>query len=98
MSEEETIELARTGGSRFIVTVRSAGRQTVHDVAMPPRLLEDLALGPDDEDRLVRASFEFLLEREPPSSILRRFDLEIISRYFPEYAATMRARLVADRP
>jgi hypothetical protein len=34
---------------------------------------------------LVRRSFEFLLEREPPQSILRRFDLAVIQRYFPEY-------------
>ena len=46
----------------------------------------------------MRASFEFLLEREPPSSILGRFDLDIIGRYFPEYADTMRTRLVAERP
>ena len=34
---------------------------------------------------LVRRSFEFLLEREPPGSILREFDLSVIQRYFPEY-------------
>jgi len=40
--------------------------------------------GSDVED-LVRRSFEFLLEREPASSILREFDLAVIQRYFPEY-------------
>lgn len=39
---------------------------------------------PEVED-LVRRSFEFLLEREPPESILRSFDLSVIARYFPEY-------------
>ncbi len=34
---------------------------------------------------LVRRSFDFLLEREPPSSILGRFDLSVIERYFPDY-------------
>ncbi len=98
MPGEETIEVTRTGVSRYAVSVHSAGTETVHQVAIPSRLLEDLALGPDDEVRLVRASFEFLLEREPPSSILGRFDLDIIGRYFPEYADTMRTRLVAERP
>jgi hypothetical protein len=37
----------------------------------------------------VRRSFDFLLEREPPSSILRTFDLAVIGRYFPEYGAEM---------
>lgn len=39
---------------------------------------------PEVED-LVRRSFEFLLEREPPESILGSFDLSVIGRYFPEY-------------
>jgi hypothetical protein len=98
MPGEKTIELARTGGSRYTVTVRSSHSETVHQVAVPSGLLQDLALGRDDELRLVRASFEFLLEREPPSSILGRFDLDIIGRYFPEYADTMRTRLVAEQP
>jgi hypothetical protein len=29
--------------------------------------------------------FQFLLEREPKESILRRFDVTVISRYFPEF-------------
>jgi len=43
-------------------------------------------LAPDGSvEDLVLRSFEFLLEREPPSSILRRFALTDIERYFPEY-------------
>jgi len=34
---------------------------------------------------LVEKSFEFLLAREPNTSILRSFDLPVIGRYFPEY-------------
>jgi len=37
-------------------------------------------------EELVARSFGFLLEREPPTSILRRFDLADIERYFPDYA------------
>lgn len=33
----------------------------------------------------------FLLEREPPTSILRTFDLTVISQFYPEYEATIRA-------
>ena len=40
-------------------------------------------------EELVRRSFEFLLEREPPSSILRSFDLSVIERYFPDYGRHM---------
>jgi hypothetical protein len=41
--------------------------------------------GGGDVAGLVRRSFEFLLAREPSSSILREFDLSTIERYFPEY-------------
>lgn len=41
--------------------------------------------GRKDAEDLVARSFEFLLEREPATSILRRFDLSDIRRYFPEY-------------
>jgi hypothetical protein len=46
-----------------------------------------------DLERVVRASFEFLLEREPASSILPAFSLEVIGRYFPEYERELPRRL-----
>ncbi len=45
-----------------------------------------------DPKDLVERSFRFLLEREPPSSILKSFSLLTIERYFPEYAAEIRRR------
>ena len=35
--------------------------------------------------KLLEYSFQFLLEREPNTSILSFFELNIISKYFPEY-------------
>ncbi|HET9435932.1 MAG TPA: hypothetical protein VFO50_03685 [Candidatus Limnocylindrales bacterium] len=73
------------------VTLRSPdGSRTTHEVGVSSadrdRLTPD-ALDPTD---LVRRSFEFLLAREPKESILRRFDLPLIGRYFPEYESTIR--------
>lgn len=48
--------------------------------------------GARDAGDLVRRSFEFLLEREPAASILRRFAISDISRYFPEFEREIRAR------
>ncbi len=48
--------------------------------------------GGGDVAGLVRRSFEFLLAREPNTSILREFNLGVIERYFPEYAAEIRKR------
>jgi hypothetical protein len=49
--------------------------------------LDPAAADPSD---LVHRSFAFLLEREPPESILRSFDLTMIGRYFPEYESAIR--------
>jgi len=46
--------------------------------------------GGGEVGKLLRRSFEFLLDREPNTQILREFDVSAIERYFPEYAAAMR--------
>jgi hypothetical protein len=40
----------------------------------------------------VGAAFNFLLDREPQESILRRFELPVIELYFPDVPAAMAAR------
>ena len=52
------------------------------DPGRPPRR-DHYEEGPSNPEDLVRASFAFLLEREPSESILREFDLTVIGRYFP---------------
>jgi hypothetical protein len=66
------------------VTVDEHGLQTRHTVRVSSKDLERWGRGRPVED-LVRRSFEFLLEREPATSILREFDLAVIQRYFPEF-------------
>lgn len=36
-------------------------------------------------ERLVKAAFRFLLDREPKEAIMARFDVSVIARYFPEF-------------
>ncbi len=43
-------------------------------------------------EALVQYSIDFLLQREPKTSILPEFDLDIINQYFPEYERTVQAR------
>ncbi len=69
------------------VTVRAA-RETTHRVRISRS--EHERYGGGDVRDLVRRSFEFLLEREPNTSILGEFDLSAIERYFPEYATAIR--------
>jgi hypothetical protein len=69
---------------------------TSHIVSVPAGYPDSLGCGQVAPEQLISASFEFLLEREPASSILRNFSLDVISRYFPGYPAEIRARLQAD--
>ncbi len=86
-------------GARWLclVRVREGAFATEHRVTLDPSHLERLDPGATDPGRLVRAAFEFLLEREPASSILRVFDLPVIGRYFPGWEADVRDRLGAAR-
>jgi len=67
--------------------------ETRHRVTVPEDLIQELGVSDDDLERIVRESFEFLLEREPASSILPEFDLSVISQYFPEYREELPRRL-----
>ncbi len=71
---------------------------TSHDVSVPAGFAASLGCGHVAPGELVRASFEFLLEREPATSILRKFSLDVISRYFPSYPAEIRDRLGSGDP
>ena len=74
--------------SRFTVRVDTHA----YDVGVADGDAARLAPGVDVAE-LVRESFLFLLEREPPGSILPRFDLPVIARYFPDYEGAIRTRL-----
>ncbi len=78
------IMIARVGARSYDVTVEGASR---HRVSVPARF------GDKDLERVVRVSFEFLLEREPASSILPEFSLDVITRYFPEYEDELPRRM-----
>ena len=95
--EMASIDIARTSSAVYRVTVTDAGTSTTHDVTVQQRDIDRYAPGVDPE-RLLRASFAFLLEREPKESILARFDLPVIERYFPEYPRRMREVLIQKRP
>ena len=88
MDDSLNVACRRAGGGWTCeVEVSSDGGKTQHTVAVSPGDLARWGRGATDRDvaDLVRRSFAFLLEREPPSSILRRFDLAVIQRYFPDY-------------
>jgi hypothetical protein len=92
VTAESAVTVTALGGSTYEVEVRSAGAATTHTVAVPGGLTAELGWDQAAEADLVRESFAFLLEREPPAAILRSFSLDVIERYFPEFPAQIRRR------
>ena len=83
-----TIRVEKTAPSVYQVTVES-GSTTQHTVTLTPEYWQKLTGGRVPAETLIQKSFEFLLERESNTSILRSFDLPVIQRYFPEYERTI---------
>ena len=81
------------GGWLCDVLLGSDRGATSHAVTVTDETLRRMAVGDSDPTRLVTQSFEFLLEREPRTSILRTFELPAIGRYFPEWEREMRGKL-----
>ena len=79
------------GDGSFRVDICGTSGTTSHTVRATPATAGDLGWSGSVAE-LVRQSFEFLLEREPQTSILRDFDLEVIGRYFPDYPREIRRR------
>lgn len=95
MANIDVRAIAGRGGWVFRVKVKEGGDETSHEVAVPEDYYDGLTGGACTSEQFVKASFEFLLEREPKESILREFDITVISQYFPDYEAEIRERLDA---
>lgn len=87
------IEVNKVGESEFEVRVVERKSQTSHRVTLKTADYERIAGGKVAPEELVRRSFEFLLENEPKESILAKFDLMVIGRYFPNFEREIRRRL-----
>jgi hypothetical protein len=84
-----SISVSRTAAQptpAFDVEIREGRGSSRHTVTLDDatftRLAGDSGATPE---QLVHAVFEFLLEREPKESILSRFDVTVVARYFPEF-------------
>ena len=73
----------------FEVTVTDS-ITTTHEVTVTDQSLIDLTDNSVTKTQLVEFSFSFLLEREPNTSILSSFDINVISKYFSDYRDEVR--------
>ena len=66
---------------------------TQHEVTVPISYALSLTASKINTEQLIKNAFEFLLAREPNTSILRHFELSKIGLYFPEFEQEMRNQL-----
>ena len=67
---------------------RDAAGTTQHRVSMSRKDAGRLC-GRCAPEACLEGAFLFLLDREPKEAILSRFDVSVISRYFPEFEAQL---------
>ncbi|MDA9823713.1 hypothetical protein N9C56_14670 [Paracoccaceae bacterium] len=79
-----TISVTAKGQDTFevIVTTQST---TTHLVTVSDAIHIKLTNGKISKETLLEKSVGFLLAREPNTSILSQFKIEVISQYFPDY-------------
>ena len=68
----------------FEVTI-SGSVATQHEVTLTDIAYHHLTHERVTKEELLDFSFKFLLAREPNTSILSKFEITVISQYFPEY-------------
>ena len=73
---------------KFEITV-NADQLTKHIVTVTDQMLLNLTNNIISKEELLNFSFNFLLEREQNTSILSKFDIIEISKYFPEYISKL---------
>ena len=84
-----SIAIKKLSDDVFEVTVVEIST-TAHTVTISDQSLNDLADKKVTKTQLLEFSFNFLLDREPNTSILSSFDINVISRYFPDYRDEVR--------
>ena len=77
----------------YKVEVRRHGTVTSHIVIVPAGFPATVGCENVAPEELIRSSFEFLLDHEPATSILRRFSLDQITDYFADYPIEIGQRL-----
>lgn len=99
MAAAHNISVVRAPGGdplAFDVTIREGKSESRHHVTMSQAVFEKLTGGRHTAEECIEAAFRFLLDREPKEAILGRFDVTIISRYFPEFERDLADYLRAD--
>ena len=80
----DQINIKELSPNAFDVTIYS-NTETNHQVTISDNFIAKYQIKNLTKKEIIEQSFLFLLERESNTSILRKFDIEVIANYFPEY-------------
>ncbi len=84
-----TISIIKQNDDVFTVKVTNDVSSS-HMVTVSDQSLADLTNNNATKTQSLEFSFNFLLDREPNTSILSSFDINVISRYFLDYRDEVR--------
>ena len=79
-----SIFIKELSDNKFEITLNKKSI-TKHTVLVTDEFHDKLTKKKISKKKLLEYSFQFLLDREPNTSILSFFELNIISKYFPEF-------------
>ena len=84
-----SIKITEIDKDKFLVEV-SDNIKSSHNVIISDKVYQELTNSMISKYELLEKSFEFLLDREPNTSILTNFEIQIISHYFSDYTNCVR--------
>ena len=84
-----SIKITEIKKNNFLVEVNDKVK-TSHNVVIHDKVYQQLTNGEISKYELLEKSFAFLLDREPNTSILTNFEIQIISHYFSDYTNCVR--------
>ena len=63
---------------------------TCHLVTLKDEIFQKFTQNKITKKKLINLSFEFLLKKEKNTQILREFEIQVISEYFPDYLQNLK--------
>ena len=84
-----SIKITEIEKDKFLVEI-SDNVKISHNVVISDTVHQELTNTMISKYELLEKSFAFLLDREPNTSILTNFEIQIISHYFSDYANCVR--------
>ena len=84
------LQIDQINKDQFKVSIKD-NIETCHHVTLKDEIFQKLTQKKITKEKLINLSFEFLLKKEENTQILREFELQVISDYFPDYMENIKS-------